>query len=151
MVELWMLGGIPMIYETLNSPSFPSTMAFWIKETLSSSATSVLNFKTPSKIRLPQLKQKIETKRNIFKNWYIIINNFSKQFYTFFFLSKLAQGICKEVSKWSQISMQWHQKGHQHCIPQTLKAFELLHANDISKENLDQNLRSFALLILWWW
>jgi len=27
-VELWMLGEIPMIYETLNSPSFPSTMAF---------------------------------------------------------------------------------------------------------------------------
>ena len=53
-----MIGGIPMIDDvlTVNSPSFPSTIASFIAEMISSSATSVLNFKTKSKMRLPQLQ-----------------------------------------------------------------------------------------------
>ena len=52
-----MTGGIPMIDDvlTVNPPSFPSTIAF-IAEMISSSATSVLNFKIKSKMRLPQLQ-----------------------------------------------------------------------------------------------
>ena len=58
-------GGFPVIDDTftLNSPSFPSTIAVWIVEIVSSSATSVLNFNTTSKIRLPQLKQKIDIQK----------------------------------------------------------------------------------------
>ena len=42
----------------LSFPSFPSTIPFLIEEITSSSATSKLNDKTRSKIRLPQLEQK---------------------------------------------------------------------------------------------
>lgn len=60
-------GGIPKISDTftLNSPSFPSTIAFLILEMVSSSATLVLNFKRTLKIRPSQLRKivgKIEVK-----------------------------------------------------------------------------------------
>ena len=68
-VVLCSTGGNRMIYDTftLNSPSFLFTVTFWIAETVSSSAASMLNFKTTSKIRLPHLRKiivdKIETKQ----------------------------------------------------------------------------------------
>ena len=65
-VEVCSTGGIPVKGNTftLKFPSFSSTVtAVWIVDIISSSATSVLNLKTTSKIRLLQLKQNIDTQK----------------------------------------------------------------------------------------